>query len=423
MTANISSSKHDSKAGNTHISLPIGEMQELDGILQKTVRNVSALLEIDSCSIALLDSDQHKLVTLATHQDRDHKARHTQFQENHSAASWVAQHREALVINDLSHDSRFAYTNQAVTGSVASVPLIDHDNFIGALTVSSAEIDAFGSQEMHLLTIFAEQAVLTIVNAHQAASARRDIARMKANFLSMITHELRSPLNTINGYLDLVLEGIAGELNQQQREFVQRARAGSEHLYALIEDLLLISRADAGQLRLNREVINLPEIVANAVEDLQLMAIDNGITMRVEIASDFPPLNADAIRLQQVLRNLIINALRFTPQGGDAIISARIINKTSDAIAATSTGTPEDQQYIEVQVRDTGIGIAPEFHERIFERFYQIPIVAAGRSSGQGLGLAIVKMIVELHGGQVAVESLPGAGSVFKFTLPLVSAE
>ena len=423
MTANISSSKHDSQAGNTHISLPVGEMQELDGILQKTVRNVSALLEVDSCSIALLDSEQHRLVTLAAHQNGNHKARHTQFQENHSAASWVAQHREALVINDASHDSRFAYINPAFTGSVASVPLIDHDSFIGTLTVSSTKTGAFGSQEMHLLATFAEQAVLTIVNAHQAASAQRDVARMKANFLSMITHELRSPLNSINGYLDLVLEGIAGELNQQQREFVQRARAGSEHLYALIEDLLLISRADAGQLRLNREVINLPEIVANAVEDLQLMAIDNGITMRVEIASDFPPIDADAIRLHQVLRNLIINALRFTPQGGDAIISARLINKTSDAIAATSTGTPEDQQHIEVQVRDTGNGIAPEYNERIFERFFQIPIVTSGRSSGQGLGLAIVKMIVELHGGQVAVESMPGAGSIFKFTLPLVSAE
>src|SRR5437762_14200634 len=94
-----------------------------------------------------------------------------------------------------------------------------------------------------------------------------DLERLKAHFISMITHELRSPLNTINGYLDLTLEGIAGELNQQQREFVQRARAGSEHLYALIEDLLLISRADAEQLRLNLEAINLPEIVANAVED------------------------------------------------------------------------------------------------------------------------------------------------------------
>ena len=97
---------------------------------------------------------------------------------------------------------------------------------------------------------------------------REDIERLKAHFISMITHELRSPLNTINGYLDLALEGIAGELNQQQREFVQRARAGSEHLYALIEDLLLISRAEAGQLRLNYDFIRLPEIIANDIEEL-----------------------------------------------------------------------------------------------------------------------------------------------------------
>src|SRR5689334_17605307 len=104
---------------------------------------------------------------------------------------------------------------------------------------------------------------------------REEIERFKAHFISMITHELRSPINTINGYLDLALEGVAGELNQQQREFVQRARGGSERLYALIEDLLFISRADAGQLRLNCDVILLPEIIDHAIEELELIAIDN----------------------------------------------------------------------------------------------------------------------------------------------------
>jgi signal transduction histidine kinase len=420
MTTNISSSKRDSQAGNTHISISRGEMQELEGILQKIVHNLGALLEVDSCSVALLHTDQHKLVTLATFQKQEHRSRITQFQECDGVANWIAQHREALVINDVSHDSRFEYTDPAVTGSIASVPLIDKDNSIGTLTVNSLKTDAFGSHEMHLLTIFAEQATLTIINAHQAEVARRDAARMKANFLSMITHELRSPLNSINGYLDLALEGIAGELNQQQREFMQRARAGSEHLYALIEDLLLISRADAGQLRLNLEAINLPEIVANAVEDLQLIAMDNGITATVEIADDFSQIYADAIRMQHVLRNLISNALRFTPPGGGVIISARVINSISDSLSAASIGTMQDQRQIEVQVRDTGFGITPEYQERIFERFFQIPIVDAGRSAGQGLGLAIAKMIVELHGGQIAVESMPGAGSTFKFTLPLV---
>ncbi len=423
MTANISSSEHHSQAGTTYIALPTGEVQELDGILQKIMRNAGALIEADSYSVALLETEQHKLVTRAILQKPGHEARNTQFQENDSVTSWVAQYREALVINDAIHDSRFQDTDQALTGSVACVPLIDSDNFIGTLTVRSAATGAFGSHEIQLLTIFAEQSALTINNALQAELARRDVARMKANFLSMITHELRSPLNSINGYLDLALEGIAGELNQQQREFVQRARAGSEHLYALIEDLLLISRADAGQLRLNRERTSLPEIVANAVEDLQLIAMDNGISMRVEITDDFPPMYADAIRLQQVLRNLISNALRFTPQGGDVIISARIINKRSDALSTTSTRTLEDQRQIEVQVRDTGYGIAPDYQERIFDRFYQIPMVDAGRSSGQGLGLAIVKLIVELHRGRVTVESVPGAGSIFKFTLPLTLAK
>ncbi len=246
-----------------------------------------------------------------------------------------------------------------------------------------------------------------------------DTERLKAHFISMITHELRSPLNTINGYLDLTLEGIAGELNQQQREFVQRARAGSEHLYALIEDLLLISRADAGQLRLNRDLIRLPEIVANAIEELELIAKDNEISISVAIASDFPQIYADAIRMQHVLRNLINNALRFTPPGGSVTISARVNNNPIATATAESIEINQDQQQIEVQIRDTGYGIAPEFQERIFERFYRIPIVNSERVSGQGLGLTIVKMIVELHGGRVSVESTAGAGSAFKFTLPL----
>lgn len=242
---------------------------------------------------------------------------------------------------------------------------------------------------------------------------------MKANFLSMITHELRSPLNAINGYLDLALDGMAGELNEQQREFVQRARAGSEHLYAIVEDLLLIERADAGQLRLNREMISILEIVTNAVEELEMIARDNGITTKIDIADDFPQIYADAVRMQQVLRNLISNAIRFTPPEGGVTISARV----SSTVSTESSKTSENQQLIEVQVRDTGYGMEPEYQERIFERFYQIPIVNAGRPSGLGLGLAIVKMLVELHGGRVTVESKPNAGSAFKFTLPLLFPE
>ena len=248
---------------------------------------------------------------------------------------------------------------------------------------------------------------------------RDDLERLKAHFISMITHELRSPLNTINGYLDLALEGIGGELNQQQREFVQRARAGSERLYALIEDLLLISRTDAGQLRLNRDLIRLPEIIAHAIEELELIAMDNKISIHVEIASDFPQIYADAIRMQHVMRNLINNALRFTLPGGSVFISAHVKNIPTETASTDSFAANGDKQQVELHIHDTGCGIAPEYQKRIFERFYQIPIAHSERVGGQGLGLTAVKIIVELHGGLIFVESMPGKGSNFTFTLPL----
>jgi two-component system phosphate regulon sensor histidine kinase PhoR len=251
-------------------------------------------------------------------------------------------------------------------------------------------------------------------------TAIRDLTRMKANFLSMITHELRSPLNAINGYLDLALEGIAGELNEQQHEFIRRARASSEHLYALVEDLLLVSRADSGQVRLTREVTGLRGIVAHAVEELELMASDNGVAVAVDIPTDLPPVYVDPVRLQQVLRNLVSNALRFTPAGGHVTVSARVIHKareSREAMPGAEDGEREDIRLLELDVSDTGVGIAPEQQQRIFERFYQVSSTG-GRTSGQGLGLAIVKMIVELHGGEVRVTSEPGKGSTFSCLIP-----
>ncbi len=246
-------------------------------------------------------------------------------------------------------------------------------------------------------------------------TAIRDAMRMKAHFISMITHELRSPLNAISGYLDLALEGVAGELNEQLRDFIRRARAGSENLYALIEDLLLISRADAGQWKLNRELIELQEVVEEAVEEMELTAQDHEIVLHIKNLSNMPPLYADQIRLQQVLRNLLSNAIRFTPTGGQVSLTAQIVPNHYERIDS------EHQQVLLLRVSDTGIGIAPEFQQRIFERFFQILSATTGHK-GQGLGLAIVKMIVELHGGQVLVESEVGKGTTFTCLLPCLLA-
>src|SRR5579885_361296 len=229
----------------------------------------------------------------------------------------------------------------------------------------------------------------------------REMDRMKANFISMVTHELRSPLNAINGYLDLALEGVGGPLNERLHEFIRRARSSSEHLTTLVDDLLLISRADAGQFRLNVAQANLTTIIQGAIEEVELAAADNNVQLAVRIAPDLPPFTADEGRLKQVVRNLLTNAIKFTPEGGQV------------SVIGEARGNS-----IEITVRDTGRGITPEHLPRIFERFYQ---VARGQGSrgGQGLGLAIVKTIVERHHGSIAVESIPGEGSIFTVRLPL----
>jgi len=501
------------------------EPHALVDALQRIVQNAGALLEVGNCSIALTGVTGNTVVTHAASPHQGRPTRHTRFQLNEGVAGWVAQYRIPLVINDTRLDPRFKRLEETQGGSMICIPLIDHEEFMGTLTASSPTVNAFSARQLQTLAIFAEQAVLAIVNARRASQLRtvltassdgiafisgdgrflqanptfnallavdseqligaaaaelfscdegcshetcgnlrtvqqalqqqqalpyteidlqindatsslgisiipvpaddkpqwlliardvtavREAIRSRAKFLSMLAHELRSPLNALHGYLDLVLDDIAGPLNEQQREFVQRARAGSEHLYALLEDLLIIARADSGQLHVNREESSLEEIITNAIDELQITAIDNGVTITMDLAADFPPIYVDSVRVQQVLRNLLSNGLRFTPAGGYITVTARV----RSSIAKSPQET--EREWVEVQVRDTGAGISPPHQQHIFERFYQVPRTAGGRASGQGLGLAIVKMIVELHGGQVSVESAPGQGSTFTFTL------
>jgi signal transduction histidine kinase len=233
-------------------------------------------------------------------------------------------------------------------------------------------------------------------------TAYRNMEKMKANFLSMVSHELRAPLQTINGYLDLLLTDIGGELSPQQREFIRRSRSGGEHLAALVDDLLLISRRDAGQFTLNRDVQDPLPIIRETAQELELLAEDGGVTLVVQTPAYLEPLYIDGPRLAQVLRNLLSNAIKFTRPGGTVTLSA-----------------DDSPQQLILRVRDTGIGIAPEHLEHIFERFYQVTTSAPrGRANGQGLGLAIVRIIVEGHGGEVRVESSPHAGSTFTVLLP-----
>jgi len=234
-------------------------------------------------------------------------------------------------------------------------------------------------------------------------TAAREVDQMKAGFLSMVSHELRGPLQIVNGYLDLLVDGSAGPMSDEQQGFVRRSRAGSERLTALVDDLLLISRRDAGQFTLTRKTVDLSQTIRDMVDEMQIVAADAQVRLTLEAPPALPVIHADGPRIGQVARNLISNAIKFTPSGGSALVS----------VVASA-------QEIALRVADTGIGIPLEDQEKIFDRFYQSDAEAPrGQTVGQGLGLAIVRIIVEGHDGTVAVESAPGQGSVFTVRLPL----
>jgi signal transduction histidine kinase len=382
--------------------------------------HVQRVAPCEQAVIYLVQEDRQELIPVAGLSGQNPHGKAINIHNEAALPAWAALHRHPML--------RAPEAPCAEQGELA-VPLIAKNVLYGVLWLARAtpfSRDEF-RQVRHLGTM-AAATLETMALSRQIQDKQEEMTRMKASFLSMVAHELRSPINAINGYLDLTLEGIAGELNEQQQEFIQRARAGSEHLYALMEDLLLISRVDVGQLHLNHAIVHLPEVIENAVEEMELTARDNGISIELEIAPNLPRLYADAIRLQQALRNLLSNALRFTPMGGRVTVSAREVEPIERAGAgiglspvpapARSIDDEEKGRQVELVVSDTGIGIAPENHQRIFERFFQITEGSRGRASGQGLGLAIVKMVVELHGGSVRVESQPERGSTFVCTLP-----
>ncbi|BCL81545.1 HAMP domain-containing histidine kinase [Ktedonobacteria bacterium brp13] len=393
--------------------------------------------------------------------EEQHRLEHVPLQPGEGIDGRVIQSRRPVVIEDLTQVVSTLHLQSTLqwlglepehtTGSLVCLPLLDGERCPGTLTLYLPALHAFTTERLAQCALFAEQAVLTLTSIQQARAAqisKEQQERKQAHFISLITHELRSPLNAINGYLELALSGAGGELNTEQFEFVQRARSGSEQLYSILEDLLLISRADAGHLHLNRDIITLPPVIENAVEELELTAADNGIVIEVQIPRQLPRLYADAVRLQQILRNLLNNALHFTPTGGHVLISATVEEreieeagkeetiKTAEIVEGAEKDTKQAtghvvsvadesdsdderiQKVICLQIRDSGRGIAPEYHQRIFERFYQVKGEEELRAGGQGLGLAIVKMIVELHGGSVEVESQPGLGSTFLCRLP-----
>jgi signal transduction histidine kinase/DNA-binding response OmpR family regulator len=294
--------------------------------------------------------------------------------------------------------------------SMVAVPLRREDEILGALIVRRKAKGAQPDATVALLETLASQSVVAILNArvfHELAEKTRELevaGKHKSEFLASMSHELRTPLNAVIGFSDVLLDRMFGDLNERQDEYVRDIRNSGRHLLDLINEILDLSRVEAGRMDLDLVAVSLTDVLEHGVAMVRERAGTHGIAVKVDIEPQLGAAYADELKLKQVVVNLLSNAVKFTPDGGSVTVTARRV---------------DDEAH--VSVRDTGIGIAPSEQERIFEAFQRGGRRPSASAEGTGLGLTLSKQLVDLHGGRMWMESEPGTGSTFSFSIPLIT--
>ena len=384
---------------------------DLQSVLNTLVELAARLCEADSATVHRPGNDGYLCFA-----SFGYSPEYEQYMRNHpivpgrgSVLGRTVLDGKVVHVADVQADAEYALVERRQIGgyrTVLGVPLMRGGVAIGVIVLTRNAVQPFSEKQIELLTTFADQAVIAIENVRlfdeiqEKSRQLAEASQHKSQFLANMSHELRTPLNAILGYTELILDHVYGDTPDKMREVLDRIQRNGRHLLGLINDVLDLSKIEAGQLNLSLADYSLKEVVQSVYSAVEALAKEKHIALKVEVPPHLPAARGDERKLTQVLLNLVGNAIKFTDTGEVAI----------KAFAANGSFT--------VAVRDTGPGIAEAEQAKIFEEFQQADSSITKKKGGTGLGLAIAKRIVELHGGRLWVESSPGRGSTFSFTVP-----
>jgi len=410
--------KSQELAGLIDINKDVAALLDRKVLLPRVADAAKRVLRLDGASFRLVEGKD--LVRVAYAGDKDLAGLRPRVRVGESVTGKVVSENRVIAIKNFDRDERIIPPHREILRkagyrSFLGVPLRVGQRVIGTINLYSRQEREFYPEEIDLITAFAGQAAIAIQNANLFAEVKtktaeleklnRDLLeanRAKADFLAAMSHELRTPLNVIIGNADLIRDGFFGALNPRQEEGMEKILRHSANLLKLINDVLTFTRIDARKMSLNVSTFKVQETIQNVQSYVEQLNRNGRLEILWQVEPNLPPMTTDALKLEEILQNLIGNAYKFTPEGSIRIHVRQL----------------HEGGRIEFSVADTGIGIAEEDLPRIFEQFHQLQDAHTGEYSGLGLGLNIVKNYLEMMQGEIRVKSRPGEGSTFTFTLP-----
>ncbi len=408
----------------SQVSVATSTILETESLLLSVVHLAKSAFDLYHAHVYLYDEDDETLYlaagageTGAMMKKHGHSIR---FNHPNSIVARAAREQNSVIINDVMEADTFM-PNPLLPDTRAEIalPMMVGSDLVGVLDLQSAEPGRFTDEDTNVKATLASQIAVAVENARAfesaaevaereraAADESRKAERLKSEFLASMSHELRTPLNSIIGYSEVMLDGGDGDLTEDAMEDIDIIYTSGKHLLSIINDILDLAKIEAEQMKLNRKPTEIVRLLRGVIKANQVLIGDRPIELRMETDVDELVIPVDELRIRQVILNLFSNAVKFTEQGSVTIVLSMLDDVTA-----------------RIAVRDTGIGISEEGQRVVFDQFRQVDGSSTRKAGGTGLGLTITRHLVNMHGGEIYVESTEGVGSEFWFTLPLIEPE